>query len=319
MGPCCCPQANIVLIEANSSTPRSACATPPPPIPRCLGGIDEFGLPGIRWRTSLDPLFTTPAGHAGVTYVASAGDWARLEAIPRSRRTSSPSAAPSVPLAESTSETAWASAGGAPAGARVLRAGTELPDRSATVGLAPDARRGLRCRPLQRCGGVRLVPLRDLNPRAEVGGTSLSAPCWSGLIGIADQLRASQDLAPLDGPTQTLPALYGLPATDFHDITGGNNGYPAGPGFDMCTGLGTPVTSSLVPDLAACSATPARDRHRSTTQPVFGQSMTFTASVLGKPGSGTPTGTVTFRDGSRDPGHRATGRHRPGQFHHFRR
>ena len=88
-------------------------------------------------------------------------------------------------------------------------------------------------------------------PWETVGGTSLAAPCWAGLIGIADQLRASQNLPSLDGPTQTLPALYGLPAADFHDITGGNNGYPAGPGFDLGAGLGSPVANKLVPDLAS--------------------------------------------------------------------
>ena len=55
---------------------------------------------------------------------------------------------------------------------------------------------------------------------------------------------------PLTGNTQTLPALYSLPAADFHDIVHGNNGDPAGPGYDLTTGLGTPVANLLVPDLA---------------------------------------------------------------------
>ena len=95
------------------------------------------------------------------------------------------------------------------------------------------------------------------NPWYQVGGTSLSAPCWAGLVAIADQLRVSQGLGPLDGRSQTLPALYGLPAADFHDITSGSNGgFSAGPGYDKVTGRGTPVANLLVPALAA-TALPA--------------------------------------------------------------
>src|SRR5262249_31624323 len=47
------------------------------------------------------------------------------------------------------------------------------------------------------------------------------------------------------------PALYSLPAADFHDIVNGNNGDSAGPGFDLASGLGSPVANLLVPDLAA--------------------------------------------------------------------
>ena len=52
------------------------------------------------------------------------------------------------------------------------------------------------------------------------------------------------------------PALYlfaqspaGLPAPAFHDvILGSNLHYPAGPGWDMATGLGTPDVGALAND-----------------------------------------------------------------------
>ena len=81
-------------------------------------------------------------------------------------------------------------------------------------------------------------------------GTSAASPIWAGLIAIADQGRALEGGTPLTGYTQTLPALYSLPAADFHDILSGNNGYAAGPGYDLVTGLGTPVANLLVPALA---------------------------------------------------------------------
>jgi subtilisin-like proprotein convertase family protein len=66
---------------------------------------------------------------------------------------------------------------------------------------------------------------------------------WSGLIALADQGRALAGEGTLDGYTQTLPKLYSLPATDFHDVTTGNNGHAAGVGYDLVTGRGTPIAN----------------------------------------------------------------------------
>jgi hypothetical protein len=98
-----------------------------------------------------------------------------------------------------------------------------------------------------------------------VGGTSLSSPAWAALVAIADQgytlshgYNASAGLS-MGGITSTLPRLYDLPASDFHDITSGNNtytpyssqtGYSAGTGYDLASGLGSPVANTLIPDLA---------------------------------------------------------------------
>ena len=86
------------------------------------------------------------------------------------------------------------------------------------------------------------------SPWVQVGGTSLGAPAWAGIIALVNQGRALDGLPPLNGPTQTHPAIYALPAADFHDITR-NNGYAAGPGYDLVTGLGTPIVNLLAPDL----------------------------------------------------------------------
>jgi parallel beta-helix repeat protein len=120
-------------------------------------------------------------------------------------------------------------------------------------------------------------------------GTSLGAPCWAGLIAIVNQGRAYANPAkpPLDstGPTQTLQALYS-PANsgDFNDITSGNNGYSAGPGYDLVTGLGTPVANLLIPDLVAYTNAPTITLSTSslnlgtTTQGTAGDSQSFTVS-----------------------------------------
>ncbi len=85
-------------------------------------------------------------------------------------------------------------------------------------------------------------------------GTSLSSPCWAGLIAIADQGRVANGGTSFNSTAnqqQTLQALYALPAADFHDITTGYNGLSAGVGYDELTGLGSPIANLLVPDLAS--------------------------------------------------------------------
>ena len=69
-------------------------------------------------------------------------------------------------------------------------------------------------------------------------------------------------LGTLTGATQTLPMLYSLynsPTSysqDFHDVTAGNNGtYTAGTGYDLDTGIGTPIANQLIPALAGGSLT----------------------------------------------------------------
>jgi hypothetical protein len=81
-------------------------------------------------------------------------------------------------------------------------------------------------------------------------GTSAGAPQWAALIAIADQGRALGGRGSLDGGSQTLPVIYHLPQSDFHDVTSGSNGtYSAGPGYDLVTGRGSPIANLIVAGL----------------------------------------------------------------------
>ena len=95
------------------------------------------------------------------------------------------------------------------------------------------------------------------NPFEIVGGTSLSAPAWAGLIALVNQGRVAANESTLNSatPTDTQQALYMLPQSDYHAITSGTNGYTAGAGYNLVTGLGTPVANLLVPDLVAYQGT----------------------------------------------------------------
>jgi kumamolisin len=92
-----------------------------------------------------------------------------------------------------------------------------------------------------------------------IGGTSAVAPLWAGLLA-----RINQSLGTNVGYLN--PLLYAANVeTTLHDITAGNNGtYSAGPGWDACTGLGTPNGGAL---LAALNTKPAKPSSASKLKP----------------------------------------------------
>ncbi len=91
------------------------------------------------------------------------------------------------------------------------------------------------------------------NPFEVVGGTSLSAPAWAGLLALANQGRVAAGEQTLNSstPTDAQQALYMLPQADYNVIASGSNGYTANAGYNLVTGLGTPVANRLVGDLIA--------------------------------------------------------------------
>ena len=252
------PQANIILFEANSAD-NSDLITTAVNTARNWPGVTAITMSFGRSESSSDAaeetVFTTPGGHAGVTFLASTGDSGALaDSRPFAQRggrgrheldhqfqhlrlherkrlddggggQSSYEAKPSYQ--NSVNSTSW----------------RQIPD----ISFDADPDTGVAIRDSYDFGSS--------TPWIQVGGTSVASPCWAGLVAIGDQLRASVGLGSLDGPTQTLPLLYGMKSADFHDITTGSNGNPAKVGYDMATGIGSPVTNNLVPDFVGVSST----------------------------------------------------------------
>jgi hypothetical protein len=251
------PQANIILFEASSNSfgdllqaVSTAASTTGVSVVSMSWSGGEFST-----EATADSYFTTPSGHQGVTFLASTGDSGSPSGYP--------AVSPNVVAVGGTTlsidssgdylgESAWSDSGG---------------------GIS-----AFESQPSYQAGNVnglsstkRTVPdvAMDADPNTgvyvldsysggwfQVGGTSLSCPMWAGLVAIADQGRALQGESSLDGATQTLPLLYSLPESDFHDITTGGNGtYNATPGYDLVTGRGTPIANLLVPALAGYGAT----------------------------------------------------------------
>jgi len=76
------------------------------------------------------------------------------------------------------------------------------------------------------------------------GGTSAVAPLWAALIALVNA-SAGKSAGFLNGKIYPATARAA-----FRDITSGNNGaYTAGPGWDACTGLGSPAGSGILSTL----------------------------------------------------------------------
>jgi hypothetical protein len=94
-------------------------------------------------------------------------------------------------------------------------------------------------------------------------GTSCAAPLWAGFMALVNQWAAS-NAKPSAGFINA--AIYAIGtgtnySTMFHDITTGNNAssrspnrFYATPGYDLCTGWGTPSGSNLISALATPEA-----------------------------------------------------------------
>jgi hypothetical protein len=254
------PGAKIVLVEASSSNLNDLLTAVN--YARNLAGVSvvsmSWGAGEFSGESSYDSYFTTPAGHAGVTFVASSGDSGSSGAPEWPSISSNVLAVGGTQLSVDSSgdylgESGWSGSGGG-----VSRYESQpsyqkgVVTQSSRYRTVPDvAYDGSSGSPFA------VYDTDSYSGWVEVYGTSAGAPQWSALVAIADQGRALAGQGSLDGATQTLPDLYKLPASDFHDVTSGNNGgYAAGTGYDLVTGRGSPVANLIVSALAGGATAP---------------------------------------------------------------
>ncbi len=106
------------------------------------------------------------------------------------------------------------------------------------------------------------------DPWTAFGGTSVATPVFSGVLALAQQDRIDESKAILS-QSQIESDIYSAYTNSteygelFHDITLGNNsdvssrgkvtvsGYSATTGYDLATGLGSPIANNFVPYLAS--------------------------------------------------------------------
>jgi subtilase family serine protease len=96
------------------------------------------------------------------------------------------------------------------------------------------------------------------------GGTSAAAPAWAGFMALVNQQAALSGKLPVGFVN---PSIYAIAQTAaynscFHDVTNGDNTWSgsltnffAVPGYDLCTGLGTPNGTNLINALVSLAST----------------------------------------------------------------
>jgi subtilase family serine protease len=249
------PGARIVLGEARSDS-----------LSDLVAEVDTVAaMPGVsvvsmswsanEWSSegSFDSNFTTPAGHQGVTYIASSGD---AGAPP-----SWPASSPYVLSVGGTTlytysngsyenETGWSFSGGGVSEYEAKPAYQSYVSTGSSLRTNPDV--SFDASPST---GLYVYDSYDGGGWVEVGGTSAGTPQWAALVAIADQGRVLEGKTTLDGASQTLYAIYRMAQTSentyFHDVSSGNNGYAAKAGYDDVTGNGSPVANMVIAGLVA--------------------------------------------------------------------
>jgi len=261
------PGAQIILVEANSQSlsdlmagVATAAGQPGVSVVSMSWGFPEGQAVLASDEAAYDSTFNVP----GVTFVASTGDYGAADP-------EYPAYSPNVVAVGGTSlalngdgsynsETGWGYQSDTVGAFIGSGGGISLyePEPAYQLGVQSTGSRttpdvSLVADPATGAWIADPYNLDPSNPFEIVGGTSLSAPAWAGLLALVNQGRADAGAPTLNStsPTETQQALYMLPQNDYNAIASGTNGYSAGAGYNLVTGLGTPVANRLVPDLIA--------------------------------------------------------------------
>jgi hypothetical protein len=256
------PGANILLVEARSAgTDLYAAVDYARQQPNVSVISMSWGSPEFSNETTFDQFFTTPTKHTGETFLAATGD----QGAPGDYPAYSPNvlavggtalAAPLDAKGDYPDETGWGSGGGG------VSQYEDQPDYQAGVVTQSRSKRATPDVSFDAGDKVAVYDSYDGgsgSPWTTAGGTSLATPSWAALVATADQGTSLLHQGTLTN-TAVATALYRIAGTSgavgFNDITKGNNGNPAGPGYDLVTGLGSPKAAALVAGLSGNIAAP---------------------------------------------------------------
>jgi subtilase family serine protease len=286
------PGANILLVEANTASTgdlfaaiQFAASQPGVSVVSMSWGGSEYWI-----ESAYDSVFTTPAGHQGVAFIASSGDSGAPPSYPAVSPNVLSVGGTSLYLSGSGygSESGWSGSGGGLSTYEAQPSYQQLVvSQSTTQRASPDV--SYDADPNTGYSVYDSYGTTSGAPWVQVGGTSAGAPQWAALVAVADQGRALKGLGTLDGGTQLLPMLYQLPSSDFHDVTSGSSAgnphYSAGPGYDLVTGLGSPYADRIVAALSEQTLS------RGTVSPPAGSGTGSGTSSTGAGSSSAGTGT----------------------------
>ena len=247
------PEANILLVEASSDNLSDliAAVNYAKTASLTVSGVkDPVSVVSMSWGSSEfsgEKSYDSAFSQTGVTFVAASGD----EGAPAEW----PGTSPNVLAVGGTtlnltstgaysSETGWADSTG---GLSSYESEPTYQNVVQSTGKRGEPDIAFDANPNSGVAVYDSVATGGQSGWFEVGGTSLGAPSWAGLIATADQGRVLNKLGTLGSGEAT---LYTLQAASYHDITSGNNGYTAGTGYDAVTGLGSPIANLVIQELA---------------------------------------------------------------------
>lgn len=240
------PGANILLVEAKSAYTNDLDAALD--YARNYTGVVavscSWGGSEYSTESSEDVHFTTPTGHAGVTFTVAAGDSGTGAEYPSSSPNVLSVGGTALYLTSSgawSSESVWSGSGG---GASLYES---LPSYQSGLGLSKRGTPDVSYNASPNTGFAVYDTFGGSGWNV-VGGTSAGAPQWAALIAIADQGRALSGLSSLSNAQS---AIYQLSSSDFHDITSGSDGISAQTGYDLASGRGSPLADRVIADLVS--------------------------------------------------------------------
>ncbi len=244
------PGANILLVEANNSS-----------LGNLLTAVNYAGqnasVVSMSWGTgefSSETYYDSYFNKSGVTFVAASGD--------SGAESTWPAVSPNVVAVGGTtltmnssggyvSETGWSGSGGGYS-AYENEPSYQSGVQSSGVRTSPDI--AYNANPNTGYAVYDTVSYSGQTGWFQVGGTSAGAPQVAAMVAIANQGRALAGESSLSGASQTLPALYNMSSSDFHNLTSGSNGYSSGSGYNLVTGRGSPLANSVVQALVSATS-----------------------------------------------------------------
>jgi len=268
------PEADVILVQAKSSQKEDVLAVTRWAVNRNLGDVISMSFisnetcQGRAFLAAQHAVFAAAVAR-GTTLVAGSGDYGpaqvTCDGTTFTRAVGSPAVDPLVLAVGGTtldadpvsgayrSETAWNEPFGATGGGY------------STVFPAPAYQRGRVRAPMRAVPDVAWDAALDGGALVYLGGwgifygTSAGTPQWAGVVALADQATRRRLGVINDDAYRLAARRTKTPA--FHDITTGTNtvnvlntggsigtidGYPAVPGWDASTGLGSPFVDRLV-------------------------------------------------------------------------
>lgn len=252
------PGAKILLVQAKSAS-----------FSDLLSAVDyAASIPGVHqvsmsWggsEFSSEPQYDYHFQVSGVTFFASSGD--------SGSGASFPAASPNVVSVGGTtlnvdnsgnvnSETAWSGSGGG------VSSYEPLPSYQSTYGITSSGRSipdvSYNADPNT---GVPVYDSYGYQGSAgwfQVGGTSAGSPQWASITAIANTQRSTPMSSSDFGAENLLysAATGSAYSSNYRDIILGNNGgFQATTGYDLVTGVGSPLTNNLIPFISGGTPPP---------------------------------------------------------------